>query len=176
MARRSLALAIVASLAASAVPLHAQEGKPPGDALPPGAGRDIVAVACTQCHGLGVITQLREGEQAWRFQVYDMVTRGAQVSSAEIDAVAKYLATSFGPGVPFPGQAPAAVTLPEGAGKELVEGACGLCHGLDRVVAAHRDQADWSAIVHRMAFFGAPLDAAQTQAVTAYLAANFGAR
>jgi len=175
MLHRFAALALVTVLAVS-LPLHAQERGAAGDALPPGPGRDVVAVACAQCHGLGVITQLREGEQAWRFQVYDMVTRGAQVGPGEIDAVAKYLATSFGPGVPLPGPAPAAVSLPAGAGKELVEGACGLCHGLDRAVAARRDATEWKAIVHRMTFFGAPLDAAQGKAVTEYLAANFGAK
>ena len=174
--RHALALVLAAGLALAA-PLHAQEGSRVADGtLPPGPGRDIVAVACSQCHALRVIAQLREGEQAWRFQVYDMVTRGAQVGPGEIDTVATYLATSFGPGVPFPDQKPVAVTLPGGTGKELVEGACGLCHGLDRVVAARRDATEWTAIVHRMTFFGAPLDAAQGKAVTDYLAANFGAK
>ena len=97
----------------------------PARALPPppeGEGRDIVAVACTQCHAPSAYTQLREGSQAWRFRVYDMILRGAQIEPADIDKVVSYLATSFGPGMPFSTQPPVAVTLPDGPGKELVEG------------------------------------------------------
>ncbi len=147
-----------------------QQGSP----LPDGEGRDIVAVACSQCHGLNAITQLRENARAWRDQVYDMVERGAQVTPAEMDTVVKYLSTSFGPGVPFPGQQPAQVNLPDGAGKEIVEGGCGLCHGLDRATAAKRSPADWQSVINRMVYVGAPLSADQAKAAVDYLSANFG--
>jgi len=166
------AVALVALLLAAA-PAGAQSA---GGPLPAGEGRDIVAVACSQCHALSAITQLREGAQAWRFQVYDMIMRGAQVTPADIDTVVNYLSTSFGPGVPFPGPPPAAVALPDGAGKELVEGACGLCHGLDRVAAAKRGPHEWDGIVARMVFFGAPLDAGQAKTAAAYLGTAFGSK
>ena len=94
--------------------------------FPAGAGRDIIAVACTQCHRAGPIIQLRMGEAGWRRQVYNMVLRGAQVGPDEIDDVVKYLAANFGPGVPIPGVAPTPVILPDGAGANLVTDACGL--------------------------------------------------
>lgn len=167
------AAAVAAVLVAAAAPLRAQS---PANPLPPGDGRDIVAVACSQCHGLNVLAQLREGAPAWRFQVYDMILRGAQVTPKDIDPVVNYLAASFGPGVPFPGPPPAAVTLPDGAGKDLVEGACGLCHGLDRVATTRRGPHAWDAIVARMVFFGAPLDVGQTKTVTTYLDTAFGSK
>ena len=74
-------------------------------ALPPGQGRDIVAVACTQCHAPDAFAHLRQGAEAWRHQVYDMILRGAQVGPGDIDAAVKYMTTNFGPGVPFPGPA-----------------------------------------------------------------------
>jgi mono/diheme cytochrome c family protein len=148
--------------------------------FPAGAGRDIIAVACTQCHQVGPIIQLRMGEAGWRRQVYNMVLRGAQIGPAEIDDVVKYLATNFGPGVPIPGQATPPVTLPDHAGADragadLVAGACGICHGVDRVVAVARPGRQWEAIVHRMVAIGAPIDADQTRQIISYLETNYGA-
>ena len=39
--------------------------------LPAGEGRDIVAVACSQCHQLNAITNMRKGAAGWRAHVYD---------------------------------------------------------------------------------------------------------
>jgi cytochrome c5 len=155
-------------LAVAGAPARAQQPPPEGE------GRDIVAVACTQCHAPSAYTQLREGSQAWRFRVYDMILRGAQIEPADIDKVVSYLMTSFGPGVPFPTQPPIAVTLPDGPGKELVEGGCAICHDLDRVVATTRPARQWDAMVKQMVFLGAPLSADQAKTVTAYLSTRFG--
>jgi mono/diheme cytochrome c family protein len=168
--RRFILAGAFAVLFLAALPAAAQ----PVVQLPDGPGKEIVATACSQCHALTAITQLRQGDHAWRFQVYDMILRGAQVAPSEMDTVVKYLATSFGPGVPF-AVPPPNVTLPDGAGKELVEGGCALCHGLDRVVATKRSKGEWNGIVTRMVFFGAPVDADQAKTVTAYLDSKFGA-
>jgi mono/diheme cytochrome c family protein len=151
----------------------AQEGRPAaGNPLPAGPGCDIVAVACSQCHGLNAFTWLRQGEGAWRHQVYDMILRGTQISPNEIDTVVTYLAANFGPGVNVPPSP--AVSLPAGAGKEVVEGACAICHGLDRSVGTRRSPAEWQAIVSKMVFLGAPLSADQANAAVGYLSTNFG--
>ena len=65
--------------------------------LPPGDGRDMLATACTQCHGLAVIMSMREGPEGWKRHVYNMVMRGAQLTAREADTVIAYLATNFGP-------------------------------------------------------------------------------
>jgi mono/diheme cytochrome c family protein len=150
---------------------EAQQAAP----FPEGVGRDIIAVACTQCHKAGPIIQLRMGEAGWRRQVYNMVLRGAQIGPDEIDDAVKYLATNFGPGAPIPGVMPKPVTLPDGAGANLVNGACGICHGVDRVVAVARPGRQWEAIVHRMVAIGAPVDADQAKQIISYLEANYGA-
>jgi mono/diheme cytochrome c family protein len=168
------AAGILAGILASILLNFAAEAQQAGP-FPAGAGRDIIAVACTQCHQAGPIVQLRMGEAGWRRQVYNMVLRGAQVGPAEIDDVVKYLATNFGPGVPIPGAASPPVTLPAGAGADLVAGACGICHGLDRVVAVSRPGQQWEAIVHRMVAIGAPVDADQTRQIISYLETNYGA-
>jgi cytochrome c5 len=141
--------------------------------FPDGPGKEIVSVACTQCHGPSVFTQLRMGQNAWRAQIYDMVLRGAQIGPNDIDTAAKYMATSYGPGVPFPNAQPVQVNLPDGQGKELVEGGCALCHGLDRVAATKRTKDQWQNIVNRMIFFGAPISSDQATTVVAYLSTSF---
>ena len=147
---------------------------PAANPLPDHPGREIVAVACTQCHGPNVFTQLRMNDKAWRAQVYDMVLRGAQIGPDEIDTAVKYMVASYGPGVPFPGQQPVQVTLADGAAKPLVEGGCALCHGLDRVVAAKRSKAEWQNIVNHMVYFGSPISGDQVASVVDYLATNYG--
>src|ERR1700730_19465951 len=108
---------------ATAAPLHAQtSGLPPGG-LPPGGGRDIVAVACSQCHGLTTIMAIRDGAAGWRQFVNYMIMKGAQVSQRDTDTIVQYLTTNFGPNSPPAAGAPPpiAVSLPAGAGKDLVE-------------------------------------------------------
>ncbi len=170
MRKLLLSLVCAALPLLAAAPVSAQG--PGGNPLPPGEGRDVVASACSQCHGLNAITQLRESAAAWRHQIYDMVERGAQIAPSEMDAAVKYLATNFGPGVNVPASAP--VTLPDGPGKAVVEGGCGLCHGMDRVTAAARSPAGWQGIVKRMVFLGAPLSGDQAKEAVEYLSANFG--
>jgi len=166
-----LAGAIAWAVLGQAVPSHAQEQR--ANPLPPGDGRDIVAVACTQCHGPNAFTQLREGPDAWRFQVYDMILRGAQLTQPEVDKAVEYLATNFGPGINVPPPTKQ-VTLPDGTGKNIVETHCAVCHGLDRVSAARRTRSEWERIVARMVFLGTPVSADDAKTATSYLEANFG--
>jgi mono/diheme cytochrome c family protein len=163
--------AIATAVLAQAVLSHAQQqGANP---LPPGEGRDIVAVACTQCHGPNAFAQLREASDAWRLQVYDMILRGAQLTPLEVDKAVEYLATNFGPGINVPPPT-IQVTLPDAPGKDLVQTRCAVCHGLDRVSAAKRSEGEWDGIVARMVFLGAPVSADEAKTVTSYLEAKFG--
>lgn len=161
--------ALGAALAAASVPLRAQQENP----LPPGEGREIVAAACSACHSLTAVTQLRQGPQAWRHQVDDMIERGAQIAPSEIDTVVHYLATTFGLGMPFPGQTPSHVTLADGKGREIVASTCILCHGVDRVVATKRPRAQWVTVIARMTYLGAPLNPDQAKSVVDYLSTNY---
>jgi mono/diheme cytochrome c family protein len=161
------------SLGMGAFPAYAQQ--PAANLMPPGDGRDVVALACTQCHGPNVFAQLRQGSDAWRFQVYDMILRGAQVPPADVDKVVGYLVSSYGPGVNVPPPVHQ-VTLPDGAGKDLVESHCAVCHGLDRVATSKRGPGEWAGIVRRMAFLGAPVSADDAKTITAYLDQKFGAK
>jgi mono/diheme cytochrome c family protein len=173
--------AVVLAAAVTRAPLQAQQdanalptAAASPDGLPPGPGRDIFAATCSQCHALSVITHIRWDKAAWRHQVYDMVQRGAQVSPAEMDTLVTYLATNFGPGIPFPGQTPSHAVWPPGAGSDLVASRCIICHSAERVTTAHRSHGQWNAVVAKMVFFGAPLDADQIKTVVTYLNTNYG--
>jgi hypothetical protein len=95
-------------------------------------------------------------EAGWKEQIENMVLRGAQIGPNDIEKAAAYLAENFGPGVPFPNQNAAEVKLPDGPGQMLVEGGCGgLCHGLDRVVAANRPGQQWRVFLLQLAIYRA---------------------
>jgi mono/diheme cytochrome c family protein len=162
---------LIAAGVLAATAAHAQQSP-----FPDGPGKQIVEVACTQCHQAQPFAQLRMGEVGWRKQVYNMILRGAQISPSDLDTVVTYLTASYGPGVPVPGQPKPVVTLHDGPGATLVQGGCGICHGLDRVVAANRPGQQWGAIVHRMVEIGAPLSADQSNQIVAYLEANYAGR
>jgi mono/diheme cytochrome c family protein len=171
---RTFLFAAIAVLLFAALPASAQQqGSDPF--LPPGDGHDLVQQVCTSCHPARTFAQLRQNDQAWRRQIMKMMMAGAQVGPDDIDPIVKYLSTSFGPGVALQGPPPPQVTLADGQGKELVQGACALCHGLDRVTGAKRTDHQWDAIVERMVFFGAPLSADQAKTVHAYLTSSYGA-
>jgi cytochrome c5 len=167
-------LAAAAAIGALATAPAAAQQQQHAYPLPPGEGREIVAIACTQCHAPSAFTDLREDAEAWRHQVYDMVLRGAQVGPGDIDTVVHYLAINFGPGINVPPPM-REVTLPDGPGKDLVEKNCVLCHGLDRVAAVMRSPVGWSDVLKRMEFYGAPVSAKDEQTIMAYLESEFGA-
>ena len=166
--RRMALLGAVLAAGVAATPARAQTAA----ALPAGEGRDIVAVACTQCHTLGPLVVMRDGPAGWKRHVYNMVIRGAQLTPRDVDTVLQYLNSNFGPGQSLPPAKP--IALVAGAGKELVETRCMLCHDLERVTAAKRQKREWPGVVANMFDrFGlaAPDEA---RAISSYLAANYG--
>jgi cytochrome c5 len=167
---RSVLFVAFALSLGSAQPLHAQTPN-----LPAGDGRDILSVACSQCHGLGTIVSMRDGPAGWRSYIDYMIMKGAQITQPETDTLVNYLAVNFGPGSPPPAaNPPTAIALPAGAGKELVETRCTVCHDLGRVVALKRRPADWDTLVGNMINRGAPVGPDERQTIVSYLAAQFG--
>jgi cytochrome c5 len=160
-------LVLIATAATSSS--YAQQSTNP---LPAGDGRELVAVACSQCHYLGTIAKIRDGASGWRTYVNNMVLRGAQLTPAEVDKVVNYLALNLGPGINLPSAR--AISLPDGEGKQLVETRCGLCHDLERVTAVKRHKAEWPLIVANMIASGATATPEEAKTISNYLATNFG--
>jgi mono/diheme cytochrome c family protein len=121
--------------------------------------------------------KLREGPARWKHYVTDMILYGAQVQPQEVDAVVLYLTKNFGPtSQPIAAAKTNPAALPAGAGKELVETRCALCHDLERVTGIPRTAQDWNGIVTNMIGRGAVASADEARAITTYLTAHFGER
>jgi cytochrome c5 len=157
------------------VPGHAQSQSPANN-LPAGNGKDIVAVACTQCHGLKLIVALRDGPVGWKHFVDDMVLRGAQLTPQEADTVSQYLAKNFGPGTSPMQSGLKTEALPAGDGQKLVESHCALCHDLGRITTVGRSKDEWNNTVSNMMARAGTNVATQDEVSTmaSYLASNFG--
>jgi alcohol dehydrogenase (cytochrome c) len=68
-----------------------------GQMLPEGAGRDMVANACTRtCHGASSITAARFTRAEWQHIVDDMIARGATVAPRDVPVVVTYLTNHLG--------------------------------------------------------------------------------
>ena len=166
MKRLLLAFSLAGALVAAATPLQAQTAA----ALPQGEARDLVAVACSQCHSLAVLTAVRDGPVGWKRHVYNMVLRGAQLTPREADTVIQYLITHFGPGAPMA----SAAALPSGPGKDLVETRCAVCHDLERVTIVKRQKRDWETIVASMYERWGMSAPDEERTINAYLITQFG--
>jgi mono/diheme cytochrome c family protein len=68
------------------------------------------------------------------------------------------------------GPATAAPTAAVDVGAELVQARCTTCHTLDRIKAAHKTQAEWTATVARMREHGAQVTDAEAATIAAHLA------
>jgi competence ComEA-like helix-hairpin-helix protein len=66
------------------------------DGLPAGKGKDVLQRMCTTCHGLDQVVANRYSKKAWADLVDDMVSRGAEGSGQDIEAVVSYLSRNFG--------------------------------------------------------------------------------
>jgi len=160
-------------------PLYAQS--PTRADLPPGPGGDLVVAACTQCHNLKPIVLRRDSLAEWKKVVEFMVGMGAQLLPEEADTMEKYLARNFGPGTNpmktgrYADQAAGgaggqqAVSLPEGAGKKLVETRCTLCHDLGIITALTRTKEDWVSVIRNMVEQGAAAKPDEIQTIASYL-------
>jgi cytochrome c5 len=163
-ALRTGAIAGAISLAAGSI--YAQT---PGNALPPGDGKEMLAVACTQCHGLKPIVMMHDGAAGWKRMVEDMIMRGAQLDAQESATVVQYLAKNFGPTANAKKTA-----LPAGAGKELVEERCTACHGVEKITGEKRTKQEWGTTVKQMAERGLSVTPEEIRTISSYLAAQFG--
>jgi competence protein ComEA len=77
----------IAALAAGVA--HAQ--------LPDGPGKAETEKVCSQCHELARSISLRQDRAGWQTTVEKMATLGANASPADLQRIADYLASHYGP-------------------------------------------------------------------------------
>jgi cytochrome c5 len=62
-------------------------------------GLTIIKSTCFQCHTDAMWRDQRQDARAWKANLYRMVGRGALWTTEQIDQMADYLGTDFGPDV-----------------------------------------------------------------------------
>ena len=151
-------------------------GTTPANGLPPGDGRDFVAVACSQCHALRTIMALRDGPVGWKILVDDMVLRGAQLGPQETATVIQYLSRNFGPAAgPMQVGKSETQALPSGPGQDLIQTHCTVCHDLSRVTGSKRSKHEWSyTVTGMMSKVSGMATPKEIETMSSYLAAEFG--
>jgi mono/diheme cytochrome c family protein len=85
-----------ASRPAAEPPAAAQDADKLTQALPAGAGKDLLLSACVQCHGLATTTSAKKSEAEWRRTLEQMAAIGARIGGREQDVLARYLARALG--------------------------------------------------------------------------------
>jgi ankyrin repeat protein len=82
----------------STVALLRKQGAGPAAAnVPDGPGKETFEKACSACHELVRITDLRLSHQQWKDKVTSMNRRGAMMTEQEMTTVVDYLTKYFGP-------------------------------------------------------------------------------
>jgi putative heme-binding domain-containing protein len=84
--------------------------------LSAGSGKADFQRICSSCHSVDRATSQRMTRTEWAAVVSDMVARGAQGSSAELDNVVSYLSANFGKN--NPAASPVAPSAPQAAVQE----------------------------------------------------------
>jgi hypothetical protein len=86
---------IVVSLLFSLSASHGAEQASSGFADAP--GKELLMSKCFQCHSEKMWKDLKQDRRKWEGVLYRMVGRGALWTEEEINTMAVYLATGFGP-------------------------------------------------------------------------------
>ena len=90
---KSILLPVIALASAIALSAVAQ----PEDKLPAGEGSVVAGAKCSTCHSLGRVISQHRTKAAWVDTVSMMTEKGLEVTPAEAEQIATYLAASFGP-------------------------------------------------------------------------------
>ena len=102
--KRTLSVLMVALLPAGALACAVRQSAQPvsrtaeAEALPGGAGKQILQASCTSCHDLGEVTKFRGyyNRAQWRDIVVTMVQYGAKVEEKDVEVLTDYLVEHLG--------------------------------------------------------------------------------
>ena len=78
------------------IPLLALVQQPGAISLPEGDGKELVSTSCVGCHSLERTLSQGRSAEGWEETVNGMVSRGAQILSADAEIIIDYLAEHFG--------------------------------------------------------------------------------
>jgi hypothetical protein len=69
--------------------------RPAAAQLPDGPGKDEVQKVCGTCHPASTAASVRLTRDGWQSKIAEMVSRGAQATDEELEAILNYLAEHF---------------------------------------------------------------------------------
>jgi cytochrome c5 len=141
-------------------------------ALPDGEGKSLVAMVCSQCHGIRPLFVYNGDDLKWEILVHEMIAFGAQVTPQERDTMLKYLKATFSTDR---ASGRDAGRLPSGKGQGVLQASCGGCHGLPVITRKRAGRAGWEQILRRhRTEERVTLSPEYAETLLEYLAANFG--
>ena len=70
--------------------------------LPEGKGKDLTQKNCSTCHATNVFTKQHHTRDQWRSILDNMLEKGLDAPDGDLDIIADYLATNFGPAKSVP--------------------------------------------------------------------------
>jgi cytochrome c5 len=169
-----------------------------GQALPEGAGKDVILRSCTSCHALNKTTEARKDADGWRANVKDMIRLGARVTPEEETIVVAYLTKNFPRET---STSPVAVTntdvskvspgsygmgrttgttpahlFPDDEGKALILASCVQCHAtLSYLLQIRKTEVGWRHSVEDMVARGAQVTPAESEIIIRYLSKHMPA-
>jgi cytochrome c5 len=133
---------------------------PPTTALDANA---LIDERCTVCHSRERIDAASKDVAGWTETVDRMIANGAQLSPEEREAVIQFLANRDA------AAAPPATAIDANA---LIDERCTVCHSRERIDAATKDVAGWTATVDRMIGNGAQLTPEEREALIQFLSSR----
>ena len=136
-------------------------------ALPAGAGADVLKQRCVSCHESDIITSQRLSLTGWTRSVDKMVRWGATVTPAEREVLQPYLAAHFAP-------KPAASHATTDAGAASYKRACLTCHEADIIEQQKLSRTGWTRSVEKMMRWGATIGDTEKEPLIEYLSSRFG--
>ncbi|MBI4478951.1 MAG: helix-hairpin-helix domain-containing protein [Acidobacteria bacterium] len=151
-----------------------------GGSAEAGGGPEMIQQACSGCHELTRITQVKKTAAQWEETLADMVRRGAPVLEGERPMLLQFLVNNYGSGSSgtnvAAGQMGGAqqVSASDARGREIAQQACSVCHGLDYPFEARRSPSEWEATVNDMIGRGAPLLEGERPLLLQFLAKYYG--
>jgi mono/diheme cytochrome c family protein len=163
---RALGL-VLFGLVSSLAPVRAQQ------ALPAGAGVDVIKARCVSCHETDLITSQRLTPVGWTRELDKMARWGATLSPEQRDVLQAYLAATFGPRA---SASHASLATTPTAGEATFKRACLGCHGTDLVEQQRLSRTGWLREVEKMMRWGAAVPADEKDPLVDHLAARFGVR
>jgi cytochrome c5 len=145
-------------------------------------GREAVGQTCAACHAgiLRMAQAQKQTQEQWKDTIFSMIGRGAEILPDEIEPMSVFLAATSARSGPASAQgaqaggrgrqaaARADQQGPDAEGRAVLQRTCQQCHDMATATTKAPSE-DWTAVIAKMAGYGARLTPADQQKLVEYL-------